>query len=75
MKVSCNEDVANHVGSESCVGTRKDIGEELTGEDAGRVLSLDSFSSGTVECRRRPDGRKATMDIPISRGTFILRVV
>jgi hypothetical protein len=43
MKVSCNEDVANHVGSESCVGSRKGVGEALTGEDAGRVLSLENL--------------------------------
>ena len=43
MKVSCNEDVANHVGSESCVGSRKGVGEALTGEDAGRVLSLEKL--------------------------------
>ena len=43
MKVSCNEDVANHVGSESCVGSRKGVGEALTGEDAGRVMSLENL--------------------------------
>ena len=43
MKVSCNEDVANHVGSESCVGSREGVGEALTGEDAGQVLSLENL--------------------------------
>ncbi len=75
MKVSCNKGVASHVGSESCVGAREGIGEALTGEDAGRVLSLASFSSGTVECRRRPDGRKATAGVAPSRAAFALCVV
>jgi hypothetical protein len=43
MKVSCNKGVASHVGSESCVGAREGIGEALTGEDAGRVLSLENL--------------------------------
>ncbi len=43
MKVSCNEDVANHVGSKSCAATREGVGEALTGEDAGRVLSLENL--------------------------------
>jgi hypothetical protein len=49
MKVSCNEDVANHVGSESCVGSRKGVGEALTGEDAGRVLSLENLMLGSAD--------------------------
>ncbi len=75
MKVSCNEDVANHVGSESCVDAREGAGEALTGEDAGRVLSLASFGSGTVECRRRPDGRKATAGVASSQAASALCVV
>ena len=43
MKVSCNEGVASHVGPESCGGDRKIVLEALTGEDAGRVLSLENF--------------------------------
>ncbi len=43
MKVSYNEDLANRVGSESCVGSREGVGEALTGEDAGRVLSLENL--------------------------------
>ena len=42
MKVSCNKGVASHVGPESCVDVREDIGEALTGESAGRVLSLEN---------------------------------
>jgi hypothetical protein len=42
MKVSCNEGVASHVGPESCGGDRKVVVEALTGESAGRVLSLEN---------------------------------
>ena len=75
MKVSCNKGVASHVGPESCGDDREIIVEALTGEDAGRVLSLDSFSSGTVECRRFRVRRKATAGDPILQGSFALRVV
>jgi|SRR5580704_15217 hypothetical protein len=43
MKVSCNEGVASHVGPESCGGDREVVGEALTGESAGRVLSLENL--------------------------------
>ncbi len=42
MKVSCDEGLANHVGPESCGDDRKIIIEALTGESAGRVLSLEN---------------------------------
>ena len=42
MRVSRDEGVASHVGPESCVGDRKVGGEALTGERAGRVLSLEN---------------------------------
>ena len=42
MEVSCNEGLANHVGPESCGGDRKVAVEALTGESAGRVLSLEN---------------------------------
>jgi hypothetical protein len=41
MKVSYDEGLASHVGSESCVDVREDIGEALTGESAGWVLSSE----------------------------------
>ena len=41
MKVSYDEGLANHVGSESCVVIREDTGEALTGESAGWVLSSE----------------------------------
>ena len=41
MEVSYSEGLANHTGSESCVGVRKDAGEALTGVRAGWVLSRE----------------------------------
>ena len=41
MRESYSEGVASHTGPESCVGARKDDGEALTGERAGRVLSRE----------------------------------
>ena len=41
MKESYVEGLANHSGSESCVGVRKGAGEALTGESVGWVLSRE----------------------------------
>jgi hypothetical protein len=41
MKVSNVKGLANHDDLESCVGTRKSVGEALTGESAGWVLSRE----------------------------------
>jgi hypothetical protein len=50
MEVLYVEDLANHADPESCVGIRKDDGEALTGEHAGRVLSHEKFTiQGTVQ--------------------------
>jgi hypothetical protein len=49
MKVSCDEGVASHVGPESCGDDRKVILEALTGEGAGRVLSLENFILRSVD--------------------------
>jgi hypothetical protein len=43
MKVLHVEDLANHDDPESCVGVRKGVGEALTGERAGRVLSREKL--------------------------------
>jgi hypothetical protein len=43
MKVSCNQGIASQVGPESCGGVRKGALEALTGEGAGRVLSLENL--------------------------------
>ena len=44
MQESHDEGLATHIGSESCVVTRKGGGEALTGGSAGRALSRDNSS-------------------------------
>jgi hypothetical protein len=41
MKVPYGEGVANHTGPESCVYTRKDMGEALTGDVRAGQLSRE----------------------------------
>ena len=73
MKVSHDEDLANHIGPESCVGDRKVAGEALTGERMGQVLSRErGFAPG---CRRRQRARKATRSASLSQDVFRPRVV
>jgi len=73
MKVSYDEDLANHIDPESCVCGRKATGEALTGESAGRVLSRErGFAPG---CRRRQLARKATRTTSQSQDVFRPRVV
>ena len=42
MKEFYNEDLANHIGPESCVVSSNGHGEALTGVRAGRVLSFEN---------------------------------
>ena len=73
MKVSYDEDLANHIDPESCVCNRKAAGEALTGESAGQVLSRErGFAPG---CRRRQRARKATWTTSLSQDVFRPRVV
>jgi len=73
MKVSYDEDLANHIGPGSCVCRCKAAGEALTGESAGRVLSRErGFAPG---CRRRQLAWKATRNISISQEVCWPRVV
>ena len=44
MKVSYEQGVASRFGSESCVEDREVFSEALTGESAGRLLSLENFT-------------------------------
>lgn len=48
MKVPHNEGIASHIDPESCVDARKDIGEALTGERMGQVLSRESLLKNGV---------------------------
>ncbi|MBW1695769.1 MAG: hypothetical protein JRH18_06470 [Deltaproteobacteria bacterium] len=73
MKVSYDEDVASHIGPESCVYHRKGEREALTGESAGQVLSRErGFAS---RCRRCQLARKATRNTSLSQEVFRPRVV
>jgi hypothetical protein len=73
MKVSYGEDVANHIGPESCVYGRKAVGEALAGESAGQVLSHEKgFAPG---CRRLQRARKATRNMSLSQEMLRSRVV
>jgi hypothetical protein len=56
MQVLYVEDLANHDDPESCVGIREGVGEALTGEHAGRVLSREKFSSGAPTLWRKAEG-------------------
>ena len=67
MEVPYGEDVASHIGPESCVGIREGAGEALTGESAGQVLSRvrkhfgmpteSIFSEGNTNCPGTARGR------------------
>jgi hypothetical protein len=46
MKEPYIEGPANHDGPESCAGGRKAVGEALTGERTGEVLSREIRTSG-----------------------------
>jgi RNA-directed DNA polymerase len=73
MKVSYDEDLANHIDPESCVCGRKAAGEALTGERMGQVLSRErGLAPG---CRRRQLARKATRTASLSQDVFRPRVV
>jgi len=52
MEVPYDEGVASHIGPESCVCSRKAVGEALIGESAGRVLSRERsyFGALTASC-------------------------
>jgi hypothetical protein len=57
MKVSNVKGLANHDDPESCGGTRKGVGEALTGESAGWVLSREKnlvWDADPVRRRGRP---------------------
>ncbi|MEW6234333.1 MAG: hypothetical protein AB1656_03010 [Candidatus Omnitrophota bacterium] len=64
MKVPYSEGVANHAGPESCADGREAIGEALTGESAGRVLSREILAS---RAPTKSLDRKATLASSIER--------
>ena len=56
MEVPYGEDVASHIGPESCVGIRKGAVEALTGENAGQVLSRERKQIGVPTASPHPEG-------------------
>jgi hypothetical protein len=64
VEVHCDEDVASHIGPESCADTREGAGEALTGERAGQPLSRERFRSGLPTLSHL---RKATRAVAIAR--------
>ena len=49
MKVLYGEDLASHTDPESWGYARKDVPQALTGESAGRVLSLENAVFGSAD--------------------------
>jgi hypothetical protein len=67
MKVPHKKGVANHLGPESCGGRREAVAEALTGEVQAGTSSRERRRP---RCRRRHDGRKATLGMTaIARST------
>jgi RNA-directed DNA polymerase len=62
MKVSHGEDVASHSGPESCAGRREAVGEALTGESAGPVLSCEIRQSGAPTPLSEAEGHTIARD-------------
>ena len=68
MEVLYDEDVASHIGPESCGAAREDRDEALTGEGAGRPLSRDRLlqrGADVVAQHGRQHGRGALLRAPV----------
>ena len=52
MRESYVKGLANHDGPESCVEWRDSLGEALTGESAGRVLSRERYRTRDADAVR-----------------------
>ncbi len=71
MQVHCDEDVASHIGPESCADIREGVGEALTGECAGQPLSRERFDQDTDTvplAEGNTGGRDIASDHSILRG-------
>jgi RNA-directed DNA polymerase len=62
VRIHYGEGVATHTGPESCTGGRKAVGEALTGEHAGQVLSGASKFPG-ADAVTVAEGNMARRDI------------
>ena len=69
MKVSYDQGVASQVGPESCGGIREDVVEALTGESAGRVLSLENVYIRSADGFRPSEGNTGRIVIARSDRT------
>jgi hypothetical protein len=67
MKVSYNEDLANHIDLESCVVVGNCGGEALTGGDAGRVLSREITKHRAPTLWSEAEGETYSLDIARAR--------
>jgi hypothetical protein len=56
MRVSYDEGIASHIGSESCGSIREDAVEALTGVCAGWALSLENFLIRSADDLRPLEG-------------------
>ena len=61
MKVSNVKGLANHDDPESCGGPRKGVGEALTGESAGWVLSREIIEARDADPVRRRGRPQSTL--------------
>src|ERR1039458_5596251 len=71
MKVSYDEGLASHIGSESCGSIREDALEALTGVRAGWVLSLENVFIRSADSFRPLEGN--TGRIAIARSVWAPR--
>ena len=56
MKVPCDEGLANHIGPESCAGSREAVGEALTGERVGQLLSGERLHIRSADAFQSAEG-------------------
>ncbi len=66
MKVRHDEDVASHIGPESCADAREGAGEALTGERIGQPLSRERSISRCADAVTDAEG--STMGRVIASG-------
>ena len=72
MQVHRDEGVANHIGPESCAGSREGVGEALTGERTGQPLNRESHIFPDADAVKLAEGNTTRSVIasasPVRRG-------
>ena len=71
MKVPYDEEIANRIGSESCAGARKGVGEALTGGVRAGILSRENANYRVPTCSTHTEGKMDCFDI--ARSSLTLR--